>query len=163
LTKKLCEDGGYTNAAMLRGIEMEPKAVAAYSALSGNEVRHVGFCEHDTLMAGCSPDGLIADQYGLLEVKCPQMATHLEYLEGGALPSAYVAQVTHNVWITDAQWCDFVSFDDRFPERLQVFHVRVNRSDLDIAGYEKAARTFLAEVDLKVAGLKGFSILEQTA
>lgn len=159
LTGQLQEDG-YTNAAMLRGIDKEPVALKAYQDLSGNEVQAVGFVQHDELMAGCSPDGFIGVG-GLLELKCPKSATHLSYLKAGCLPAAYVAQVNHNLWICEREYCDFVSFDDRWPERFQVFHVRVVRDERAIAAYDKAARAFLAEVENEVAGLLGFDVLKE--
>lgn len=161
LTGQLVEEE-YTNAHMQRGVELEPKAIAAYSELSGNAVQSVGFVQHDELMAGCSPDGFIGTG-GLLEVKAPKMATHLSYLKAGGLPADYVAQVTHNLWVCEREFCDFVSFDDRWPERYRLFHVRVVRDEKSMIAYEKAVRAFLKEVDLETASMQGFSILEQTA
>jgi hypothetical protein len=88
---------------------------------------------------------------GLLEIKCPSATTHLEYLQAGALPEAYLPQVTHNLWITGAAWCDFVSFDDRFPPALQLVIVRVQRDEAALRSYELMARMFLREVDDQVA------------
>ena len=62
--------------------------------------------------------------------------------------------MTHNLWVTGAQWCDFVSFDPRFPEHLQLFVVRVARKDVDLKGYEAKALAFLAEVDAEVRELE---------
>lgn len=152
------QDDGYTNAAMQRGIDLEPKAREAYEAFSGNTVQQVGFVQHPELMAGCSPDGLIGDD-GVLELKCPKSATHLSYLKYPGLPSAYVAQVTHTLWITERAYCDFVSFDDRWPERYRLFHVRVHRDEIAIKNYERAARAFLKEVDHEVASLQGWEVL----
>ena len=106
-------------------------------------------------MAGCSLDGHIGNFEGLFEAKCPKSATHLGYWRGPAkAPEAYIPQITHNLWITGAQWCDFLSFDDRFPEHLQTFLVRVKREDVDIDGYEKKALAFLAEVEAEVLAIK---------
>lgn len=159
MTGQLAEDE-YTNAHMQRGVELEPKAITAYQELSGNAVTPVGFVQHDDLMAGCSPDGFIG-KGGLLEIKCPKMATHLSYLKAGSLPAEYIAQVTHNLWICEREFCDFVSFDDRWPERYRIVHVRVHRDEKAIQAHERAARKFLEEVDLEVAGLHGFSVLEE--
>lgn len=158
LTGKPQEDGdGYVNAAMQRGIELEPKAFAAYEALTGSIAERAGFLVHDTHLAGCSLDGHIDNFAGLLEIKCPKSATHLSYWRGpGTVPEDHLPQILHNLWITGAEWCDFLSFDDRFPERYQTFLVRVNRSEVDIAGYEAAALKFLAEVDTEVSALKGW-------
>lgn len=147
------QDDGFVNAAMQRGIDKEQDALAAYEALTGNLASSVGFVMHDTLKAGCSPDGLIGQGEGLLELKCPKSATHLAYLKAKIVPKDYVPQIVHALWITGAQWCDFVSFDDRFPPALQVFHVRVPRNDAEIAAYELLARQFLAEIDAEVEAM----------
>lgn len=152
LTGQAQEDG-FTSDAMRRGIEKEPDAFAAYEQLTGLMAWPVGFLAHDTLRAGCSPDGMIDDYAGIIELKCPKSATHLDYLKAGRAPSTYLPQITHNLWITGAAWCDFVSFDDRFPSALQTIRYRVNRADVDIAAYETAAVAFLAEVDAEVASL----------
>ena len=143
------QEDGYVNAAMQRGIDKEAHAFVAYEALTGNLASVVGFLAHDTLMAGCSPDGLIGDKGGL-ELKCPKSSTHLGYLRSGRVPSAYLAQITHSLWITGYDWWDFLSFDDRFPEPLQMFYRRVRRTDVDIPAYELAARLFLSEIQAEV-------------
>jgi putative phage-type endonuclease len=145
LTQTLQEDA-FVNAAMQRGIELEPAAFAAYESLTGQMAQRTGFLAHDAHLAGCSLDGHVGAFTGLLEVKCPKSATHLRYLRAGTVPSDYLPQITHNLWITDAAWCDFLSFDDRFPARLQTFLVRVSRADVDLAAYETKALAFLAEV-----------------
>jgi hypothetical protein len=154
------QESGYINAEMQRGIDLEPVACKAYQELSGNEVTTVGLLQHDELMAACSPDGLVGDKGGL-ELKCPKAATHLAYLKAGTLPKEHSAQVTHNLWITGRDWWDFVSYDDRWPERFQIFHVRVHRDEKVIADYEKAAKAFLKEVDLEVAGLIGWGAVAE--
>lgn len=152
------QESGYINAEMQRGIDLEPVACKAYEALSGNTVQSVGFLQHEELMAGTSPDGLVGEDGGL-ELKCPKAATHLGYLKAGTLPKEHAAQITHNLWISGRDWWDFVSYDDRWPERFRIFHVRVHRDEKAIAEYEKAAKAFLKEVDLEVASLKGFEVL----
>ena len=143
----------YVNAAMQRGIDLEPVAVAAYEAAVGELVDVPGFMFAEELLVGASLDGLCSGE-GSLEVKCPDSVTHLEYLREGRLPPAYVPQVTHNLWVSGRQWLDFVSFDDRFPLALQLFHIRVTRKDLDLAGHEDGVRKFLIEVDSEVSKIK---------
>lgn len=153
LTQTLQEET-FINAAMARGIEMEPAAFAAYEALTGNVARRTGFLAHDRLPIGCSLDGHVGDFEGLLEAKCPKSATHLGYLRSGTVPSAYLPQITHNLWVSGAAWCDFLSFDDRFQAGLQTFFVRVARADVDIAAYEAKALAFLAEVEADVLAIR---------
>ena len=145
------QDNGYINADMQRGIDKEPEALLAYESATGHLVQAVGFCAHPDLRVGCSPDGLIADGAGVLEVKCPKSATHLGYLRSGTLPSEHRAQIQHALWLTGAEWADFVSFDDRFPSALQFFRVRVERADVDLKAYELVVRMFLSEVDREFA------------
>ena len=149
------QEDGFINAAMQRGIDLEPKAFAAYEALTGSVAVRTGFLRHSTHLAGCSLDGHVDGFTGIVEIKCPKSATHLKYWRGkGEAPSDYLPQITHNLWITGAQWCDFLSFDDRFPEELQTFLVRVRRSDVDIDGYEQKALAFLAEVETEVNAIR---------
>ena len=139
---------------MQRGIDLEPAAFAAYEAATGHVAHQVGFLAHPTLPAGCSPDGQVRSFEGILELKCPKSATHLGYLRAQKVPTDYLRQITHNLWITGASWCDFVSFDDRFPLPLQLVCLRVVRSDVDLAAYELAARLFLDEVERDHAELR---------
>lgn len=141
------QDDGYVNAVMQRGIDKEVNALAAYMARTGRIVEATGFLAHDTHMAGCSLDGHVGAFEGIVEAKAPKSATHLRYLRSGACPPDYLPQITHNLWITDARWCDFVSFDDRFPPELQLVIVRVMRDEGVIAAYESKALGFLAEVE----------------
>ncbi len=143
----LPQESGYINAEMQRGIDLEPIARAQYEARSGNFVRQTGFCQHEELLAGCSLDGDIEEFFGILELKVPKSATHISYLRAQRLPSEYIPQITHNLWITGAQFCDFVSFDDRLPEGLQYFCIRVKREELDIPSYVAEVQKFLAEVE----------------
>lgn len=144
------QDDGFVSKDMLRGIEMEAAAYAAYEARTGLLARTTGFLKHLSLPVGCSVDGDVNAFEGILELKVPKSATHLRYLRGGAVPSDYLPQITHNLWVSGAAWCDFLSFDDRFPVQLQTFLVRVNRADVDLTGYQTKALAFLAEVDREV-------------
>ncbi len=145
-----CQDDVFINDAMQRGMDKEADAFAAYEALTGELAHTVGFIAHDTALAGCSPDGVIGDFAGLLECKCPKSATHLKYLRAGKVPPDYLPQLTHSLWVTGAPWIDFVSFDDRFPDSLRIFQVRVQRAECDLLGYELAATLFLSEVEREV-------------
>jgi hypothetical protein len=144
----------YINAVMQRGIDMEPAAFSAYEALTGQMAERSGFLIHPDLMAGCSLDGHVGDFEGIVEFKCPKSATHLRYLKDGTVPSEYVPQITHNLWLTGAAWCDFMSYDDRFPVELSTVLLRVYRDEQAIHAYEKKALAFLAEVDAELAAVR---------
>lgn len=147
-------ESGFVSKDMERGNELEAAAVAAYERATGAFVESSGFLQHTSLLAGCSLDGHVGDFAGILEVKVPKSATHLGYIRANAVPSNHLPQITHNTWLSGAEWCDFVSFDDRMPEGLQLVIVRVHAKDLDLAGYEVKARAFLAEVDRECAELQ---------
>jgi len=147
------ERDDFQSPAMLSGIAREADALAAYEAETGALVRPGGFVAHDTLLAGCSPDGDVGDFTGLVEVKCRQSANHLEYLKTGSISRDHLLQITHQLWITGAAWVDYVSFDDRFPPALQLRIVRIARTDVDLRLYELNVRAFLAEVDAELAAV----------
>jgi hypothetical protein len=138
---------------MDRGIALEPAAFAAYEALTGEVVTRTGFLAHDTLPIGCSLDGHVGDFDGVLELKCPKSATHVGYLRAGVVPAAYLPQVTHNLWVSGAAWCDFMSYDPRLGPGLETFLVRVPRDEAAIAAYRSKALVFLEEVATELAAL----------
>ena len=143
----------FTNAAMEWGTNTEPLARAAYEAHADVLVTEVGFCQHPSIeMAGASPDGVIG--HGLIEIKCPNTATHFETILSGEVAGKYITQMQWQMACTDAMWCDFVSFDPRAPEGLQLFVKRVQRDDAMIAELENEVRKFLNELDQKIEKLK---------
>jgi putative phage-type endonuclease len=149
----MSQDNGFVNAEMQRGIDKEADARAAYEAQTGALVQPCGFLQHPELATGGSPDGEINAYTGLVEIKCPKSATHLAYLRSRVVPKEYLAQIQHQLWLTGARWCDFVSFDDRFPEPLRLVVVRVTRESVDLKAYELLVRLFLTEVDLEYAAV----------
>ena len=143
----------FTNAAMEWGTEQEPYAKAAYAAKTGILVEEVGFIDHPTVaMSGASPDGLAEE--GLVEIKCANTATHLEYIFDGKPPQKYVTQMQWQMACAGKPWCDFVSYDPRLPERLQLLVVRVPRDDDYIKMLEQEVTTFLQELDDKLNKLE---------
>jgi putative phage-type endonuclease len=136
----------YTNADMQRGIEVEPVARAAYQA-SNELVDEVGFIKHPTILwFGASPDGLVGRD-GLVEIKCPRSTTHLEYIQAKKPPAKYVPQMLAQLSCTRRKWVDFVSFDNRFPEHLQLFVVRFEPSAEELEKFETKVKEFLSEVN----------------
>lgn len=143
----------YQSAAMLWGTQTEPEARMAYEAERGVIVRETGFIKHPTLeWFGASPDGLIADD-GMLELKCPESTTHIEWMDGGKVPAEHVPQIQGQMAVTGRQWVDFASYDPRLPEGLQLFIVRVPRDDDYIKGLEAGVVGFLSEVDAVITKL----------
>lgn len=153
-------ESGYINAEMQRGISCEPIARAFYEAETGAMVQEIGYVQHDELLAGYSPDGFVGAD-GLLEIKVPKTATHVRYLRDGKLPADYVAQCQHALFVSERQWIDFVSFDDRLPEALQFFRVRLTREEAKLDVYERTLRAFLAEVQNELEALQTLRNLRQ--
>jgi len=143
----------FQSPAMLDGIEREAEAYGTYEALTGQILTRTGFLRHDALMTGASLDGHEGDFDGLIEIKCPIAATHLDYIESGIVPGNYLAQVTHALWLTGAAWCDWMSFHPDFPLSMRTKIVRIERDERLIAAYEQELLTFLAEVDRKLDSL----------
>ena len=157
LTGVPCESG-FANADTERGVRLEPDAVRAYEVATGNIVTPVGFITHETLQVGYSPDGVIGDCIGLVEVKAPRPANHLSYVRARVVPSDHRPQCIHALWLTGAQWIDFISYSPIFPEGLQLFIVRLNRDDAEIAAYEAKALAFLGEVDRECADVRSLAL-----
>ena len=146
---------GFTNDAMQWGKDHEAQARVAYEVVSGNFVDQVGFVEHPSIKwFGCSPDGLINNN-GLVELKCPNSATHWSYIKDDGPPTKYYIQMQAQMACTGRSWCDFVSFDPRMPERSKLFIKRVMREDAYIANMEAEVKKFLDEVAVEVNLMKG--------
>jgi putative phage-type endonuclease len=130
---------GFTSAAMQRGIDLEPMARGRYEIENNLLVSETGLIDHRELKGfAASPDGLVGDD-GLIEIKCPNTATHIDFMKTGKINPRYQSQMTAQMLCTGRDWCDFVSFDDRLPENLEY---RVQRYELDNA----FAAEMLAEV-----------------
>lgn len=143
----------YQSPAMQRGIELEPEARFAYETHTGSFVHRVGFIYDELHEAGCSPDGLIGDDGGL-EIKCPELSAHLEYIRRPDEPPEYRAQIQGSLWITGRQWWDFVSYHPDFPSHLQLVIRRVQRDEKYITGLQLAVALFMSEVREEVAAME---------
>lgn len=136
----------FTNGAMQRGIELEPLARAAYEIRTGEIVQESGFVVHKKYDGtGASPDGLVGDD-GLIEIKCPNTAQHIACIQSGKYDDKYFWQMQHQMECTGRKWCDFVSFDDRLPEPLQIVVVRLERDEQAISEMMDEILMFLGEL-----------------
>jgi len=153
----------FTNTAMQWGTEKEPEARSSYEFYRNVTVKEVGFIHHPKIDAsGASPDGLVGDD-GLVEIKCPNTATHLETLLGQMVPSKYVNQMQWQMACSGRQWCDFVSFDPRLPEAMRLFIKRMPRDDKRIAELETEVAGFLLEIAVKLSELNSLYGIEEAA
>ncbi len=144
----------FTSKEMQWGTDQEPNARSAYEFRTDATVELVGFVPHPSISdSGASPDGLVAAD-GLVEIKCPNTATHIETLLGRAVPGKYITQIQWQLACTGRQWCDYVSFDPRMPESMSLFVARVARDPAMISDLEKQVSDFLAELARKVSDLR---------
>lgn len=144
----------YTNAAMQWGNDMEPQARSTYEFFTNATVEEASFVLHPSIAeTGASPDGYVGTD-GLVEIKCPSTATHIETLLTGTVAGKYVTQVQWQMACTGRTWTDFVSFDPRMPATMNLFIKRVPRDDVMIANLEKDVAEFLAELRATVSQLR---------
>lgn len=144
----------YTNAAMKHGIETEPQARAAYEFYRDVDVVEVGFIDHpDIHNAGASPDGLVGDD-GMVEIKCPATATHIDTLLTGKIADKYIVQMQWQLACAGRLWCDYVSFDPRMPEDMRLFVQRVQMDPDRLKQLESDVRDFLVEVEQTITALR---------
>lgn len=142
-------ENGFVSEAMKWGTATEGLARLAYESATGAIVREAGFAYLPDIQAGCSVDGFIedGDKIGIFEAKCPLTATHINYLLNDRLPPEYEPQLLFNMWITSAAFADFVSFDPRLPDNLQLFRVRVQRDEAKLIKIGAEVIVFLQETD----------------
>jgi len=144
----------YSNAAMQHGTDTELMALSAYEAVKGVLVQAEGFVTHPSIeQSGASPDGLVGDS-GLIEIKCLNTANHLDILLAKKMPTKHRPQVQWQMACTRRHWCDFVSYDPRLPERLQMFVVREVYDPVYVAGLETEVVKFLGEMESKIKELE---------
>lgn len=140
---------------MMDGTEREPYAREEYSEIHGVEVTEVGFvCPDDSTLWGMSPDGIIGlngDRCeGLIEIKCPEVETLIQWHLDGVMPPEYVSQVQGQMWIAGAAWCDFFAWH---PE-IEPFEIRVFPDKKLHDAFAIALPYFMASVDSIVSKVK---------
>lgn len=129
----------YINAAMQRGTDLEPMARGRYEIENDILVIETGLVDHPEIENfAASPDGLVGED-GLVEIKCPNTAQHIEFLRTGKIDDKYQKQMTAQMLCTGRKWVDFVSYDDRLPSPLDY---KCKRFELD----KKAASEMLSEL-----------------
>ena len=145
LTGEITES--YSNSAMEWGVVNEEKAAMAYEVSKDTLLDRTGFWKHPTIpWLGCSPDRLVGSD-GLVEIKCPDSSTHIDYWFSKQVPAEYVKQVQGQIWVMDREWCDFVSYDPRMPEKNRLLVVRAYRDETLIKQMQEEVEKFLNEVE----------------
>lgn len=147
----------YQSKAMADGIEKQPLATAAYAFVydvTVEQPRAPGLVPHPLIHgAHASPDGLVGAR-GLVEVKCPEHAAHLDTLLSEKITRDYRVQIQWQLACTGRDWCDYVSWHPDFPAPMQLWVQRVERDPLMMDELERDVRAFIAEAQAKVAELK---------
>lgn len=183
VTGKPTEDrfNGRTPRIVSDGMQREPQALRLYENLNGVLVQSCGFVLDNEIPVGCSPDGVIGDFEGLIQAKCPKASTHLNTLTmvrelqqaanvanpdkpmgtqrvaWMVIPQDYMLQIQHEMFVTGAQWCDYISYHPDFPRHLQLLTIRVLATDLDLARYAEQVRVFLQEVEAECEKIAGWA------
>jgi putative phage-type endonuclease len=146
-------ENGFKSKAMEWGNETEDQARAYYGFLHDCEPVKVGLVLHPKIeYAAASPDRLIGDD-GLIEIKCPNSATHIATLLGAPIEPDYIKQMQWQMACTGRKWVDFVSFDPRMPSEMQMFVKRVPRDGFAIVEMERDVTAFLADVQTTINNL----------
>ena len=144
----------FTNTAMEWGTATEPLARAAYEAHANVLVNEIGIIDHPFLpMCAASPDGLV-DIDGMLEIKCPNTATHFDTLLSGFVPAKYIPQMQWQMACAGYDFVDFISYNPNFPDHLQLFVKRLDRDNNYIRELETEVSAFIAEIEQQILKLK---------
>jgi putative phage-type endonuclease len=143
----------YSNSTMQWGIDHEDEARVAYEFYENAKVQEIGFVQHQNLESGASPDGLVGDD-GLIEIKCPNTATHIQTLLDQKIPQKYETQMLWQMECTERKWCDFVSYDPRMPEDLKGYVKRFERDDKRLDEIRTMVADFIGELEDKLTALE---------
>lgn len=138
------EDNG--SAFMERGTQLEQEAADWYAFANDQEVVTVGHCIRDDDVAGASPDRLVGKE-GILEIKCPALHTHTEYLLFGL--DDYRMQAQGELWVTGRKWVDLISYSPVMPAKV----VRIEPDPDVFAAFDRELPRFAAEVAVHKATL----------
>ena len=144
------EPNDYVSRAMEWGIENEPFAIELYEDRNACMVKEKSRYTHPEyeFISG-EPDGLIGDD-GLIEVKCPNSNNHFKNLRDGEQVDKYMPQMQGYMWLLDRQWCDFVSYDPRYPEKYQLYQERIDRDQEFIDTLEEKCVKFWNEIVMPI-------------
>ena len=143
----------FKTQAMLQGTAREPEARLLYQMVRGVEVEEVGLVPHPSIKGShASPDGYVSGA-GLIEIKAPMPAAHLNTLLTKTISEAHVVQMQWQMACTGGHWCDYISFSSDFPPAMQLWIKRVERDPRFIGELESEITQFIRELEAKIAKL----------
>jgi len=133
----------YVTPSMEHGNNTEDDARLYYERFMNEMCIPVSFVLHEKYdFAGSSPDSLVGDE-GILEIKCPETTTHIEYRDAKVVPVEYRPQIGWELACTGRKWADFVSFDPRIHDpKARFFYQRLGRDELE---WKVGDRTYTGE------------------
>jgi putative phage-type endonuclease len=145
----------YKSPAMLRGLQFEPEARLRYMIQKNVEVEEAGLDPHPRIKgAHASPDGIVAGGFGLVEIKCPLAAAHLDTLLTQSISNDYIVQMQWQMACTGRPWVDYVSYNPDFPPAMQLWVQRVLRDPPEILNLEGEITRFVRELEQKLDKLQ---------
>lgn len=150
---------GGKSAAMDRGVDLEADAIDAYASAKFTTVERGRILMRTTDLVSATPDGFVEDDErgpGMIEVKCPEAKRHLETFLNRTLPEDYIEQVQGQLWVGGRSWCDFISYDDRFPAPMRLVIIPVVRDEELIAALSGKVTAFARRVASTVAQVEEF-------
>ena len=148
------------------GLDNEENALNLYTKLTSQKATHCGSLPHEDLQCFWdSPDGILLDCNGVVEVKCPAPKTHADYLINVKTPDDLLAVKPEYYWqciahmaVTGAEFCDWMSYCKfsviplhivRFMRDEEVIMQMLER----IAKADEMAKEFEATAKTKTSGL----------
>lgn len=144
---------GFTNAHMERGKVMEDEAREHYAFIESAEITRVGFIRNGN--KGASPDSLVGANGGL-EIKTALPKIQIDRLERDRLPPEHKAQVQGNLWLSEREYWDFVSYWPKLP----MLTVRVYRDEAYIKEMSDAIDQFNDELAALVEKIRRYGVKE---
>lgn len=151
LTGELAEQ--FSNVHTERGNAMEDEARQAYAFVENAEIKRVGFIRNGN--KGASPDSLVGANGGL-EIKTALPHIQIDRLERDRLPPEHRAQVQGNLWVSEREWWDFVSYWPKLP----ILTVRVYRDEAFIREMSDEVDRFNDELAALVEKIRRYGVKE---
>jgi hypothetical protein len=143
----------FSNGHTERGNQMEDEARQAYAFVEDAEIIRVGFIRNGN--KGASPDSLVGANGGL-EIKTALPHIQIDRLERNRLPPEHRAQVQGNLWLSEREYWDFVSYWPKLP----ILTVRVYRDEDYIKTMSDEVNRFNDELAELVERIRRYGLKE---